>query len=79
MTLDQLINFIITGATFHLAIKVVAALFMLLHVALAIVILRQTQLMTQMVEADISPVLKGISFVHLLLSVFTLLSVLFLL
>ena len=71
MTIEEFFaNFFIVSPL--IIVKVFAVALLLLHVFFSVVILRQTQLMTKMIEVKIAPVIFAASVIHLLASLFVL-------
>jgi len=62
-----------------LIVKVFTVTMMIFHLLFSAIILRQTRVMTKVVEAKISPTLVGMTVIHLLASLFVLIWVILLL
>ncbi|MCL4338430.1 hypothetical protein M1271_01940 [Patescibacteria group bacterium] len=69
MTIEQILVTFITSAP-AVFIKAVAVIILFLHLAFSVVVVRQTKLMTGVVEANISPAIYGIAIIHFLFSLF---------
>lgn len=69
MTIEQFIANLLQTAPF-LIIKIFAVVLLFLHLSFSFVLIRQTKIMTQVVEAQISPALYTISIIHFLASLF---------
>jgi len=62
-----------------LIVKVFTVTMMIFHLLFSAIILRQTRIMTKVVEAKISPTLVAVTVIHLLASLFVLIWVILLL
>lgn len=51
-------------------IKLALLILLLLYIAFGVIVYRQTQMMTKVVEADASPTVELVAFVHLLGTIF---------
>lgn len=71
MTTEQIIANILQTTPLFL-FKAFAVMLLLLHLSFAFVLIRQTKMMTHVVEAQISPALYSISIIHFLSSFFVL-------
>ncbi|MBI3380250.1 hypothetical protein HY029_05845 [Candidatus Gottesmanbacteria bacterium] len=69
MTIEQFITTFLQTTPFAI-IKILVIILLLLHLSFSFVLMRQTKLMTHVVEAQISPLLYSISIIHLLSSLF---------
>ncbi|OGG00552.1 hypothetical protein A2153_02275 [Candidatus Gottesmanbacteria bacterium RBG_16_38_7b] len=62
-------------------IKVFTAILLLMHLLFSVIIVRQTRILSKIIEANISPTIQLISFLHLLASlivlIFTVIFVIF--
>lgn len=71
MISQELIAYIFTGAPFLIA-KILVIILLSVHLVFSLVVVRQTKLMTKVVEAKISSAIYSISLLHLLASIFVL-------
>ncbi|MBI2617611.1 hypothetical protein HYW55_05760 [Candidatus Gottesmanbacteria bacterium] len=53
----------------QILIKFIALSFLVLHLLFSIIVVRQTQVMTRVVHANISPIIIILSLIHLLSSI----------
>jgi hypothetical protein len=72
MTFDQLVN-IIQLMTPLFLVKLLAVTVLFLHLFLSLLLVRQTKIMIQVVEAQIAPTLYLVVIIHLVFSLFVLL------
>lgn len=68
MTPDEIIFNLLSRLPFIL-IKIFTIILLLMHVLFSVIILRQTRIMSKIVEAQISPTIYLISIIHLLISI----------
>lgn len=71
MDINTIIDALISSGAF-IVIKYISIILMILHVLFSLIVVRQTQMMTKVLEAKISPLILLISIIHLLASIFVL-------
>lgn len=63
----------------YILLKLFSVVLMILHLLFSMVLIRQTKLMTGVVEAKISPTIYAVSIIHMLASLFVLIWAIFVL